>query len=441
MNDTKDGNLSIYNPTFASSEYEFVGWYWDENYTNRTTNIPKSTLGDITLYGKMLKKYTISYELNGGTKANSRTSYTSETATFALGQATGREGYTFAGWYDNPDFEGDAVTEIPNGSTGDKTFYAKWIKHYGAAITVTVYGDGTKTAIIDGVYGANENENLLAVDIPAGGIEVSHVEMTRKFPTGNLAYSTFVLPFDVNTENISNVRAVLRYNGLKNNRSTISMKVVWATPEWVAANNIKENDQLKVYENTTLEANTPYMVLMGGDGKFVVNGGVTLKETTSAYTSKDGWVFRGTWQYKMWGAKGTDPETGLAYGFSARDAAGISVGDFVKVGAGAWIPPMRAYLVSESVSPVSSQIRANGAYVKRPTVKPEELPEIMSVVIDGIGEENGTTVIGQFNTRTGVFKMNYDRGKFDLKGRRVNGSNNARGAYYGKKATVRRPER
>jgi hypothetical protein len=34
---------------------------------------------------------------------------------------------------------------------------------------------------------------------------------------------------------------------------------------------------------------------------------------------------------------------------------------------------------------------------------------------------------------TGEFKMNYDRGKFDLKGRRVNGSNNARGAYYGKK--------
>ena len=107
----------------------------------------------------------------------------------------------------------------------------------------------------------------------------------------------------------------------------------------------------------------------------------------------------------------------------------------MKVGEGAWIRPMRAYLVKKDKM---QAVRANGAYVKRPTVEPEELPELMSIVIDvdDEGKDDSaeqTTVIGQFNTRTGEFKMNYDRGKFDLKGRRVNGKNNARGAYYGKK--------
>lgn len=106
--------------------YDFGGWYKETNYTTKVTQIAKGSYGNITLYGKWIKVYTLSYVLNGGEKANSRVSYTSETATFALGEASGREGYTFAGWYDNPDFEGDAVTEVPLGSSGDKTFYAKW---------------------------------------------------------------------------------------------------------------------------------------------------------------------------------------------------------------------------------------------------------------------------------------------------------------------------
>ena len=35
-----------------------------------------------------------------------------------------RDGYTFAGWYDNPEFTGDPITEIPAGWEG--TLYAKW---------------------------------------------------------------------------------------------------------------------------------------------------------------------------------------------------------------------------------------------------------------------------------------------------------------------------
>ena len=218
---------------------------------------------------------------------------------------------------------------------------------------------------------------------------------------------------------------------------------MWAKDEWVITNNITDADgYYKEYPNVNLIANTPYLVQMGKAAStndetvaLKVKGAVTLKKTADTATAINGWKFRGTWQYKKWDAN--DDELGYAYGFaaSASETNNIKVGDFVKVGVGAWIRPMRAYLVKDVITKKSAQLaRANGAYVKRPTVVPEELPELMSIVIDGDDDnEEHTTVIGHFNTRTGEIKMNYDRGKFDLKGRRVNGSNNARGAYYGKK--------
>ena len=35
-------------------------------------------------------------------------------------------GYKFLGWYDNSDYTGEVITKIHKGSSGDKTFYAKW---------------------------------------------------------------------------------------------------------------------------------------------------------------------------------------------------------------------------------------------------------------------------------------------------------------------------
>lgn len=37
-----------------------------------------------------------------------------------------KTGYTFDGWYENPDFTGNPVADVPADSTGELTFYAKW---------------------------------------------------------------------------------------------------------------------------------------------------------------------------------------------------------------------------------------------------------------------------------------------------------------------------
>ena len=39
---------------------------------------------------------------------------------------TSKIGLDFLGWYDNPDFNGNPITEISSTDTGDKIFYAKW---------------------------------------------------------------------------------------------------------------------------------------------------------------------------------------------------------------------------------------------------------------------------------------------------------------------------
>ena len=312
-------------------------------------------------------------------------------------------------------------------------------------IVIVADADGKNHAYINGAYNGLEPANI------ENNTEVESVVYTRDFPIGK--YSTAVLPFGVNTENVEGLDAVLRYNGIKtvSGVSSIRMKVVWATADWVKRNDLRDkNNNLIQYAHADLTANTPYLVQMN-DATLKLKSEafpLMLEKTAPADVSIDGWTFRGTWEYKKWGPScsterlNCDPETGNAYGFAASstDDSKISVGDFVRVGEGAWIRPMRAYLVStkilESTSPAQG-VRANGAYVKRPSFAQEELPEFMSIVVDvDDGNDDSaeqTTVIGQFNTRTGEFKMNYDRGKFDLKGRRVNGTNNARGAYYGKK--------
>ena len=46
-----------------------------------------------------------------------------------------REGYTFAGWYNNKAFEGDALTALPEAfPAGKTTFYAKWTANRAAIV-------------------------------------------------------------------------------------------------------------------------------------------------------------------------------------------------------------------------------------------------------------------------------------------------------------------
>ena len=164
--------------------YTFAGWYKAEDFTgNAVTEIPQGSTGNITLYAKWeLVSYTITYELNGGINASENPpSYNVETETITLKDPV-KPGYTFGGWYMAEDFTGDAVTEITQGSTGDITLYAKWVKEGDYTITYVLEG-GTNTPENPPSYNV-ETETITLKDPAKPGYTFAGWYMAGDF-TGN----------------------------------------------------------------------------------------------------------------------------------------------------------------------------------------------------------------------------------------------------------------
>lgn len=106
-------------------EYTFEGWYTDSEFKNKVTQISKDYQGDLQLYAKFNKKtYTVEYVLDGGTNdTRNPTSYTFGDY-YKIYPPT-RAGYTFAGWFENPDFTGQRTQIDPDNKQNFK-LYAKW---------------------------------------------------------------------------------------------------------------------------------------------------------------------------------------------------------------------------------------------------------------------------------------------------------------------------
>ena len=108
----EDSYATDFTPTCAG--YTFKAWNYD---------FTQPIVGDTTITASLdTITYNISYDLTGGEfEGEYVKTYTVETPTFALATPVKR-GYNFLGWYD-----GDTkVTQIRNGSTGDRSFAAKW---------------------------------------------------------------------------------------------------------------------------------------------------------------------------------------------------------------------------------------------------------------------------------------------------------------------------
>jgi uncharacterized repeat protein (TIGR02543 family) len=85
------------------------------------------------------RTFTISYHLDGGGGITSPGYYHTD-AGLTLPSPT-KEGYDFAGWYEDAGYSGPPVTAIPQGSTGDKDFYAKWEARHTINLHLSDAGD------------------------------------------------------------------------------------------------------------------------------------------------------------------------------------------------------------------------------------------------------------------------------------------------------------
>jgi uncharacterized repeat protein (TIGR02543 family) len=119
-------------------DVSFTNWTSGSTILSTTATLELVLSQDTTIVANFGEPptYSIAYNnLNGANNINPAT-YLNTTATITLEYPSNREGYTFDGWFDNADYTGNAVTSIPNGSTGDKGFWAKWM-----AVTYTITYD------------------------------------------------------------------------------------------------------------------------------------------------------------------------------------------------------------------------------------------------------------------------------------------------------------
>ena len=101
---------------------EFINWYDSSSLTN-AYDFDTPVTNSINLYAKYAKKYTVTYESNGGTAVDSQRVPENEKTTAPT--APTKSHSTFKGWYKDSNFETpwNFDTDIV---TGNITLYAKW---------------------------------------------------------------------------------------------------------------------------------------------------------------------------------------------------------------------------------------------------------------------------------------------------------------------------
>ena len=159
---------TVSRPTDPSWEgHEFLGWFLKGSDT--PWDFSNTVIASATLYaGWRNSSYKVSFEGNGGTftaNGNWTGSYSEDVqsgyrVSAEIANPT-RDGYTFAGWFDEDGNAWNASTVI----TGSVTYYAKWDAN---SYELTLYANGG--AYADGsdvkVYPASETTPIGNVEIP-----------------------------------------------------------------------------------------------------------------------------------------------------------------------------------------------------------------------------------------------------------------------------------
>lgn len=288
--------ITLNNPTRTG--YTFTGWTGSNGTTPQTsvTILTGSTENRTYAANWTPITYNITYVLNGNgdedvTNTGNPANYTveSEKITFA---DPARDGYTFGGWYTDSGFTADSkVTEIPAGSTGDLTLYAKWAQN---SFTV-VYELGST----DYPLGENEEETI---NNPNSTTPPINTEITLQDPRrpGYTFLGWYREDANFNEENkVTKISAT-------STGTTITLYAKWAHPKYTLTFDLNLPTGW-TYDHTLPGARTGYY----GTRLYDVTNSPTI--TSASGKTAD---FRGWWTKKEngdWGEK-------LAYPYTIGEA-------------------------------------------------------------------------------------------------------------------------
>ena len=407
------GNPGTYNvntPTIALGAPEKTGhtfkkWSYNQDCTDPAFEINANLSRDVDLFPCWeVKTYTISYLVGNNAYGTVSDQTKTHDVAFRLegeGRFT-RAGYSQDGW--STDIEGTNIDYPLHASyteNADLTLYPHWVKdlqvvQYGA-LKVFSYSDGTASAEIDGVYSGTETVKI------QNNISVKSVTLSRTFNVDKV--STLYVPFEIDTANV-NGATVYKFKTVE--KSEVDGR-------W----------KFKVTKSAKVMPNTPYVLLPSApEVTFDIDETVTLNTTTPGQAAaSNNWEFLGTYSYMEFELNDDNP----IYVFADSACDGAKLGEFVKIGDGAYANPMRAYLVYHRSAALQKAAAGSlGSNIL--------LPDELDIEVE---DEKGIVVeTGRLNTITGEVRM--DRW-FDLKGRKLNSRPSARGTYYknGKKVIIK----
>lgn len=152
--------------------YVFDGWYLDKDIWQNpvTADTNANTIAhDSKIYAKWKpQQYAINYNVNGGINSpDNPHSYTIESKDIVL-QTPTKHNALFVGWFEND----KQVTNIPQGSTGDRQFVAKWLDYdymvdYDAQKTAAQNGD-----MLENIINTAPDNSVILID--KGDYAISH---------------------------------------------------------------------------------------------------------------------------------------------------------------------------------------------------------------------------------------------------------------------------
>ncbi len=166
---------SQYMPEHEEKEgYDFVGW---RDKAGNSVSVPVTVDKDIEIKSEyQLHEYEIEYRLNGGKFLVEPP----RTYNIMMGSliAPVLEGRNFSGWYDNPEFSGNAI-DCLRGKTGNIVLYAKWDEvETGITENGFVYAIEDSRAVITDYIGDRGNGVWLVIPEKIKGYDVTKIRCT-----------------------------------------------------------------------------------------------------------------------------------------------------------------------------------------------------------------------------------------------------------------------
>ncbi|MDO5444383.1 MAG: InlB B-repeat-containing protein [Eubacteriales bacterium] len=133
------GTLTVRTNPYPRDHYTFAGWMGSDGIVYSEGQKLYYVIDDMSFSALWEPdRYDLFYELDGGNNSpNNPLSYQYDDTVYL--SEPEKEGAIFGGWYDNPRFEGDAVTVLMPGTFGEKKLYVKWM----VSVTVIISGDGS----------------------------------------------------------------------------------------------------------------------------------------------------------------------------------------------------------------------------------------------------------------------------------------------------------